>query len=34
MNPVFMAYALLALAIISEVTGSTFFWLNLKVSLS
>jgi len=24
MNPVFMAYALLALAIISEVTGSTF----------
>jgi len=25
MNPVFMAYALLALAIISEVTGSTFF---------
>ena len=24
MNPVFMAYALLALAIVSEVTGSTF----------
>ena len=30
MNPLYMAYAMLALAIITEVTGSTFFFFLLS----